>query len=72
MSCWEDADPITSAALLAVAQFGVPASRQLAALESAIEILRAAGDLEAQLEEKGEYIITADTMTKVRDRQNGH
>jgi len=62
---------MTSAALLAVGQFGVSTERQIAALESAVAVLKAAGDLEAQLEEKGEYVITSDTMTKVRDRNNG-
>jgi hypothetical protein len=63
---------MTSAALLAVGQFGVSTDWQVAALESAIAVLKAAGDLEAQLEAKGEYVITSDTMTKVRDRNNGH
>ena len=66
-----EADPMTSAALIAVGQFGEATERQIAALWSAIEVLRAAFDLEGQLEKTGEYAITQYTMTKVRDRAIG-
>lgn len=65
---WDEADPMTSSALVAVGEYGEPPARQVAALRAAIEVLCAAEDLEARLEEKGEYIITSMTMTKVRDR----
>lgn len=65
---WDAADPATASALLAVGQFGEPVERQVAALSSAIEILRASADLEGRLEQTGEYCITGSTMTKVRDR----
>lgn len=67
-----EADPMTEAALIAVGRFGEATERQMAALRSAIEILRAAYDLEAELERTGEYVITGDTMTKVRDRKQDH
>ena len=68
MSDWDDADPVTASALLAVGQFGEPVERQVAALSSAIEILRASADLEGRLERTGEYCITGSTMTKVRGK----
>ena len=64
---WEEADPMTAAALGATGQFGESCDRQIASLWSAIEVLRAANDLETSLEQTGQYVITGSTMTKVRD-----
>jgi|307.fasta_scaffold2245569_1 hypothetical protein len=68
MSEYQEADPVTSAALLAVCRLSSSVDYQIAALSSAIEILRESAELENRLSQTGEYAATPSQLMRVKER----
>lgn len=65
---WGEADPVTTAVLVALGEFAVSNEHKLQALKSASEAIVAMDELEKELEQTAEYQIAGVAMMKIRDR----
>ncbi|HKH99710.1 MAG TPA: hypothetical protein VJ999_11430 [Candidatus Sulfotelmatobacter sp.] len=65
---WDEADPVTTALLIALDGFAVSREHKLQALRSAAEAIVAMDELETQLEQTAEYQIAGAAIMKIRDR----
>jgi hypothetical protein len=64
---WDEADPVTAAAIVAVNEFDVSMEHKLAALDSARETLAVQDALEGELSRSAEYAIAGSAMMRIRE-----